>query len=123
VEDFLFDLISGNLNEKDINDILEEGMNEIYLLNQVTAFVQQLFMIASYARSFGQPNAKEILGFVPPKQVWEKRARLAIGIKLEKYLDMLEFLNETELHLKTMSALDGNSYLQASLRKLSTIIR
>lgn len=123
IEDFLFDLVSCNLKEKDLNDILDEGVNEVYLINQITSFVQQLFMIASYTRIAGQPNAKEILGFVPPKQVWEKRARLAIGIKLENYLKMLNFLNEVELNLKTKSSLDHNSYVQASLRKFSTLIR
>lgn len=54
-------------------------MNEIFLLNQVTSFVQQLFMISSYARTISEPNPKEILGFVPPKNIWEKKTKLAIN--------------------------------------------
>ena len=36
-------------------------------------------MISSYARTIGQPNPKEILGFIPPKNVWEKKSKLAIN--------------------------------------------
>ena len=80
-------------------------------------------MISSYARVYGNANAKEILGFVPPKNVWEKKSRLAISIKPEKFLEILEYLLNLELELKSSKISDSNIYLQASLRKLSVIIR
>ena len=49
-------------------------------------------MISSYARAIGAPNPKDILGFVPPKNIWEKKSKLAINIKPEKFQEMLEFL-------------------------------
>jgi DNA polymerase-3 subunit delta len=122
-EDFLHNLLSCLDISDDLELLLEEGMNEIYLLNQITSFVQQLFMISSYARVFGSANAKEILGFVPPKNVWEKKSRLAISIKPEKFLEILEYLLNLELELKSSKISDSNIYLQASLRKLSVIIR
>ncbi len=69
IEDFLHNLLQGHDINSDIHALLEEGLNEIYLLNQITAFVQQLFMISSYTRINGQANAKEILGYVPPKAI------------------------------------------------------
>ena len=100
-EDFLHDLLSGKDISEDLNLILEEGMNEIFLLNQVTSFVQQLFMISSYARTIGQPNPKEILGFVPPKNIWEKKSKLAINKKPEVFQEILEYLLNIELEFKT----------------------
>jgi len=122
-EDFLHNLLSSQDISSDLELLLEEGMNEIYLLTQVTSFVQQLFMISSYARVYGAPNAKEILGFVPPKNIWEKKTRLAINIKPEKFLEILEYLLSIELELKSSKISDSNLYLQACLRKISVLIR
>lgn len=122
-EDFLHNLLSSQDISEELELLLEEGMNEIYLLTQVTSFVQQLFMISSYARVHGAPNAKEILGFVPPKNVWEKKTRLAINIKPEKFLEILTYLLNIELELKSSKISDSNLYLQACLRKISVLIR
>lgn len=121
MEDFLFNLLSGTAIGKDLYFLLEEGINEIYLTTQITAFVQQLFMISAYARTVGAPNAKEILGFMPPKAVWEKKTRLAISIKPERFLEMFEFLNELELQLKSSKINDTNAFIQATLRKFSVM--
>ncbi|RXK13471.1 DNA polymerase III subunit delta [Halarcobacter mediterraneus] len=122
-EDFLHNLLSAQDISSDLELLLEEGMNEIYLLTQVTSFVQQLFMISSYARIYGSPNPKEILGFIPPKNVWEKKTRLAINIKPELFLEILNYLLEIELELKTSKIDNTNLYLQACLRKISVLIR
>ena len=122
-EDFLYDLISGKDISSDLSLLLEEGMNEIFLLNQVTSFVQQLFMISSYARTIGQPNPKEILGFIPPKNIWEKKSKLAINKKPEVFQEILEYLLNTELDFKTSKIDNQNLYLQASLRKFTVLFR
>ena len=122
-EDFLHSLLSSEDISEELAILLEEGMNEIYLLNQVTSFVQQLFMISSYARLFGPPNPKEILGFVPPKNIWEKKTRLAINIKPERFLEIFDYLLNIELQLKSSKISDSNIYLQACLRKISVLIR
>jgi len=123
LEDFLFGLLSGKLVKRDLHFLLEEGMNEINLLSQIYAFVHQLFMISSYARTIGTPNAKEILGYVPPSHIWEKKSRLAINIKPELYLELFNFLNNLELELKSSKIPDHNAYIQASLRKFSDKLR
>ncbi|RXJ87714.1 DNA polymerase III subunit delta [Arcobacter sp. CECT 8985] len=122
-EDFLNDLILGNDISDELQILLEEGMNEIYLLTQITSFVQQLFMISAYTRSFGTPNAKEILGFVPPKNIWEKKAKLAISIKPETFQEMFEFLLNLELEIKSTKINKQNLFLQASLRKFTVMFR
>lgn len=122
-EDFLHDLLSGKDIGDDLALLLEEGMNEIFLLNQVTSFVQQLFMISAYARTIGQPNPKEILGFVPPKNVWEKKSKLAINIKPEVFEEILNYLLNIELELKSSKISNQNIYLQACLRKFTVLFR
>lgn len=122
-EDFLHDLLSGKDISEDLNLILEEGMNEIFLLNQVTSFVQQLFMISSYARTIGQPNPKEILGFVPPKNIWEKKSKLAINKKPEIFQEILEYLLNIELEFKTSKIDNQSLYLQSCLRKFTVLFR
>jgi len=123
VEDFLHNLVQGVDISVDIDALLEEGMNEIYLLNQITAFVQQLFMISSYTRINGVANAKEILGFVPPKAIWDKKAKLAISIKPQQFLKMFDYLNNLELELKSSKISNQNIYLQACLIKFSVLFR
>lgn len=122
-EDFLYDLLSGKDISDDLTLILEEGMNEIFLLNQVTSFVQQLFMISSYARTMGQPNPKEILGFVPPKNIWEKKSKLAINIKPETFQSILEYLLNIELDFKSSKIDNQSLYLQSALRKFTVLFR
>lgn len=122
-EDFLHDLLSGKDISDDLSLILEEGMNEIFLLNQITSFVQQLFMISSYARTIGQPNPKEILGFIPPKNIWEKKSKLAINKKPEVFKEILEYLLNIELDFKTSKIDKQSLYLQASLRKFTVLFR
>lgn len=122
-EEFLNDLIVGNDISEELSILLEEGMNEIYLLNQITSFVQQLFMISAYTRAFGTPNAKEILGFIPPKNIWEKKSKLAISIKPETFQEMFEFLLDLELQLKSTKINKENLFLQASLRKFTVMFR
>lgn len=122
-EDFLHNLMASQDISSDLEAILEEGMNEIYLLNQITSFVQQLFMISSYIRIYGTANAKEILGFVPPKNVWEKKTRLAMNIKPEKFSEIIDYLLNIELELKSSKISNQNLYLQACLRKISVLIR
>ena len=123
LEDFLHNLLQGSDISEDLHALLEEGLNEIYLLNQIAAFVQQLFMISSYTRINGQANAKEILGYVPPKAIWDKKAKLAIAVKPLQFLEMLDYLNNLELELKSSRIPNQNIYLTACLIKFSALFR
>lgn len=123
IEDFLHNLLQGLDIREDINALLEEGLNEIYLLNQISAFIQQLFMISSYTRINGVANAKEILGFAPPKAIWDKKAKLAIAIKPQLFLKMFDYLNNLELEMKSGKISNQNIYLQSCLIKFSVLFR
>lgn len=123
IEDFIYKLLSKQPIQNDLQQLFESGVNEIFLLTQITTFLQQLFMINAYARAIGTPSPKEILGFSPPKHIWEKKARLAISIKPQKFQQMLDFVLGLELELKTSKIDQPKTYVIAMLSKFSVHIR
>ncbi|MDY0180920.1 DNA polymerase III subunit delta [Aliarcobacter skirrowii] len=123
-DNFLHELLSFKDVTSDLDLLLEEGMDSVFIVNQITQFVHQLFLISSYARSFGAPNAIEILGFNPPKDIWEKKARLAINTNPKKFLKIYDFLLNLELDLKNSKRISNPSlFLQSSIRKFTALFR
>lgn len=116
IEDFLINLFNSVNINKDLYFLLEEGINEIYLLGRITSFTQNLFMINSYLKLYGNLNIKEIWGYPLPKQIAEQQASIATKFKRDDFLYMLNFLQELELELKSSKIPDLNGYLQAKLR-------
>lgn len=123
VDDFFNKLFSGGNINRDLYMLLEEGMNEIYLINQTTSFIQQLFNINSYLKLYGQLDILEIWGFKLPANIANTRASIAMKYKQEQFLEFLEYFLQLELELKTKTNLDINSYTQASFRKFSASLR
>ncbi|MEA3290073.1 MAG: DNA polymerase III subunit delta [Campylobacterota bacterium] len=123
LDEFFIKLFTAQRINKDIYMLLEEGMNEINLINQTTSFIQQLFNINSYLKLYGQLNIKEIWGYPLPAKIANERAAVAIKFKQEKLLEILVFFQNLELELKTNSSLDMNSYTQACFRKFSASLR
>jgi len=103
--------------------LLEEGMNEINLVNQTTTFIQQLFNINTYLKLHGKLNIIEIWGYKLPQNIANIRANIAMRFKTEDFTDMLNFFSSLELELKTKSTLDVNSYTQAQFRNFSASLR
>ena len=121
LDGFLHKLLDNQNINRDIYNLLEEGVNEIFIITQITSFVQQLFMINSYTRTHGYPNAKEILGYSPPKDVWDKKCAIASKIRPETYLRILDFYSELEFELKSNKHIEQNSYISSKLREHSVL--
>jgi DNA polymerase-3 subunit delta len=121
IEDFLNKLLQGQSIKKDLYLLLDEGINEIQLINRITDFVYQLMMIRSYMQINGTFNSRDVLGYSLPKNIETERVRLAQRYNIQKYLLMLEFLQDIELDLKSGKLNDINSFTQAILRKFSFI--
>lgn len=121
IDDFIVKLLNFKDISNDINYLLEEGANEVYLINQITSFVWQLYMFNSFIKINGYINSSDILGYKLPKNIEDERAKLAIKFQPEDYLKILNYLFEIELKLKSSSNIDNNSFLQTSLRNFSTI--
>lgn len=123
IDEFFNKLFNGGNINRDLYFLLEEGMNEVYLVTQTTSFIQQLFTINSYLKLNGQLNIVEIWGFKLPTNIANARASIAMKYKQEQFLEFLEFFLRLELELKTKTNLDTNSYTQASFRKFSANLR
>jgi len=123
IDDFLQKLLLGENINKDLYFILEEGVNAIYLLSQISSFVQQLFIFNSFIKLYGHFDSKEVLGYKLPNNIENQRANLAIKFKTSDYLKILEYLNNIELELKSGKMIDSNTYLQSVLRNFSTLFR
>jgi len=123
IDDFFNKLFTGVNINKDLYMLLEEGMNEINLINQTTSFIQQLFNINTYLKLYGKLDILEIWGYKLPVNIANTRASIAMKFKQEDFLNMLEFFQNIELELKTKNTLEVNSYTQASFRKFSASLR
>jgi DNA polymerase-3 subunit delta len=121
IDSFLEQLLNNKEITYSVNKILEDGINEVFLISQITTFIQQLFMINSYTRTHGYPDSKEILGYSPPKDIWEKKTSIASKIKPKQYLEMLLYYNNIELDLKTNRHLNSTSYVISKLRQHSVV--
>ena len=123
LDDFFNKLFTGQSINKDLYMILEEGMNEINLINQTTSFIQQLFNINSYLKLNGQLNIVEIWGYKLPTNIANTRASIAMKFTSEDFRQMLNYFLDLELDLKTRKNLDINSYTQAQFRNFSATLR
>jgi len=123
LDDLLNKLFTGKNINKDLYMILEEGMNEINLVNQTTSFVQQLFNINTYLKLNGQLNIIEIWGYKLPTNIANTRANIAIKFTNDDFKNMLNFFSSLELDLKTRKGLEINSYTQAQFRNFSASLR
>ncbi len=116
IDDFLEKLLLGKNINKDIYDLLEEGINEIALVSRITGFIQTLFMINTYLKLYGNLNIIEIWGFPLPQKIANRQASLAQKFSKDDFLMMLQFMQELELELKSGKVIDLNTYLQSKLR-------
>lgn len=124
IDEFFNKLFSGQNINRDLFMLLEEGMNEVYLVNQTISFIQQLFTINSYLKLYGRLDVLEIWGYKLPNNIANMRASLASRFtKQEDFMKMLEFFQELELELKTKTNLETNSYTQACFRNFSATLR
>ncbi len=124
IDEFFYKLFSGQNINRDLYMLLEEGMNEVYLINQTVSFIQQLFTINSYLKLYGKLDILDIWGYKLPNNIANTRASIAAKFtRQEDFLGMLEFFQEVELELKTKTNLESNAFVQSSFRNFSASLR
>ena len=116
MEDFLEKLFTNQAINKDLYNLLEEGINEVQLVTRITQFAQMLFMINSYLKLHGELNIMEIWGYKLPNPIAQKYASIAMRFKQNDFEKMMNYLIELELELKSGKVIDLNTYTQAKLR-------
>ncbi|MEA3314444.1 MAG: hypothetical protein U9Q30_01135 [Campylobacterota bacterium] len=124
LNDFLYNLFSGRIINKDLYMILKEGLDEVVLIREVLSYIQELFMINSYLTlNNNKLNIIEIWGYNLPKDIANQKSTLSSKFTQEDFFNMLELFQNLELELKTKANLDINSYTQAVFRKFSATLR
>jgi len=101
VNEFLFLLFSKKPLKDIIDQINQLGEDELTLLRQIQYFTNQLFLYHIYIKLHGTPNAKEILGYSPPKYVVERYARLAIKTPIDVFEKIFDVIAVGEIAIKT----------------------
>lgn len=74
--------------------IQEEVSDELQILREMERYFYQLFLFFAYIKTYGIPNAKEILGFNPPQNIVEKLASRSIRIKEKGYQEIFEYFRK-----------------------------
>ncbi|MBL0707960.1 MAG: DNA polymerase III subunit delta [Sulfurimonas sp.] len=115
-EDFIKKILHKKEFTQDLLSILDHGEDEIKLITALTSYITQLYMFNIYIRVYGTPNAIEILGYRPPKQIVDEKAALSLKFKPNTYYRLQTLLLESELKMKS-SNIDKGAIL------LSTLIR
>jgi len=104
VNEFLFSLFSKKPLTDIINQISKLGEDEFALLRQIQYFTNQLFLYHIYIKLHGTPNAKEILGFTPPKHIVDRYAKLAIKTPIDVFEKIFDTLAVGEIAMKTANS-------------------
>lgn len=122
IEKLIISLLEKQDFKDDLERILESGENEVQVLTALSGYVTQLYMFYMYIKINGFPDAKEILGYAPPKFVVEQKAKLSMKFNQEKYEKIVTLLLETELKMKSGVTTDNYSLLLSALLKLQSML-
>ena len=122
IDDFIKALLEQKEFFSDLQNLLEHGEDEIYILTRITSYLTTLYMFHIYIRTNGIPNATEILGYNAPKFVVEEKASQSIKIKPKTYLKLHTLLLESELQMKTTKG-DKSAILFSTLIRMQKILK
>ncbi|WP_394954080.1 DNA polymerase III subunit delta [uncultured Helicobacter sp.] len=86
---------------KILQNIYEEGTNEVMLVRELQRFFYQLFLFFSYIKTHGNLNASEILGFNPPKHILERQRKYCLYFKEADYIEIFDLLNRWDRDAKS----------------------
>jgi DNA polymerase-3 subunit delta len=105
-----------------IGTLLEIGEDEFSLLRSTQRFVNEIFLFNAYIKLHGTPDSAEILGYKLPKQIEEKKARLAMKIKPAALLGISEHLMESELEMKRPNGVNKETLLYGTFIKMQRFL-
>jgi len=118
IQEMIFNLFKKVDIKDDLNYLLQEGFNELVLLRQITDFVVILLKIISYSKIYGKVDIKEVWGYNLPSFIAQKYINIAFSFKDIKLLEILDYLLELELELKSGVIKDTKSYFFAKIINL-----
>jgi DNA polymerase-3 subunit delta len=118
IEKLLIEIFNKKPITATITKLLELGEDESSILRATQYFVNEIFLINAYIKVHGQPDFKEIFGFVPPQHVRDQKQQLALRVKSAALLKIFEHLLESEIELKQAPATQREVLLYSMLIKI-----
>lgn len=104
-----------------LSQFLEQGFEEVPLINEVQKYFFVLFLFSSHIRIYGEASSQDVLGYKLPPQILEQKKHFAILLKESQYESIFYILNSwREDSLKGINK--GNGFLSA-LMKIQAILR
>ncbi len=123
IEELILKIINDNDMMLYVSRVLDEGVEEVMIINAITSFFVQLLTYHSYIKTHGNIDVYEITGIRNlPKHIYERNANLSIKYKERDYLKIITHLNSSSLALKQHSG-DKNSIFLSSLIKLKEYLK
>lgn len=120
------------LFDKIIN--LQDFRNEFYIYiqsgsyseNELVSYLYssifRIFSIHSYIKINGKFDLREILGYLPPKDIQEKLKNYALKFSTKQFKKMFICLNEIEFDLKTKNSIDKTHFMLSGLLEFQRVI-
>ena len=122
MERFLIELFEKRPIIKILNKIFELGEDEFSILRSTQFFLNQLSLFHTFWKINGYINSSSILGYQLPKNIEERRTKLAMEIKLESILKIYELLLDVELNLKDSQSTNQDLILYSAFIKLQSYL-
>ncbi|MDE5603280.1 MAG: DNA polymerase III subunit delta, partial [Helicobacter sp.] len=77
-----------------LEQFLEQGFEEISLINEVQRYFFTLFLFATHIKLYGNLSSEEVLGYKLPQALLEKKKNLAIRLNESQYQKIFYNLNK-----------------------------
>ncbi|PZT48772.1 DNA polymerase III subunit delta [Helicobacter valdiviensis] len=106
---------------KTLKGFLEQGYEEISLLNDMQKYFFTHFLFFSHIKLYGNATSEEVLGYKLPPALLEKRKKIAIMIKQDQYEKILYTLNARRE--EAIKGINKDNGLLNTLIKLEEILR
>ncbi|WP_297814270.1 DNA polymerase III subunit delta [uncultured Helicobacter sp.] len=104
-----------------LSHFLEQGFEEVALINEVQKYFFVLFLFSSHIRIYGEATSQEVLGYKLPPLLLEQKKHFAILLRESQFESIFYVLNAwREDSLK--GANKGNGFLN-TLIKIQAILR
>lgn len=103
-----------------LQKIIESGEDELRIVTALSKFITELFIINSYIKIHGAPNAIAIYGYNMPMFILKERAELSMRYKQQTYIEIIDILLEAELQIKSHS--EKTALVHSTLLKLQTAL-
>lgn len=122
VEQLMTELFEKKPIIETLSRLMELGIDEFAILRSTQFFINQIFLFHAYMKLHGTIDSKEILGYKLPKQLEQQKANLALRVKSQALLKIMEHLLSVELQLKKTPATNREVLLYGALIKLQSYL-